>query len=64
MLCGFRIKDIICQIYGVVDIYWYILTWLAEEFTWLFVDVGGFGGGPDGLCCDSDLKNISRLDCS
>lgn len=37
------------------------------EFIWLFiVDVGGLGGGPDGLLllCDSDLKNISRFDCN
>lgn len=27
-------------------------------------DVGGFGGGPDGDCCESDLKNISRFDCN
>lgn len=33
------------------------------EFIWLFIVVGGLGGGPDGLCV-SDLKNISRFDCN
>lgn len=39
------------------------LTCVLDELTWLLID-GGFGGGPDGLCWESDLKNISLLACN
>lgn len=37
---------------------------LNDECTWLFTCDGGFGGGSIGLCCESDLKNISRFVCN
>lgn len=48
---------------------WNLNVWshtcaLNDECTWLFTCDGGFGGGSIGLCCESDLKNISRFVCN
>lgn len=52
-------------LFNKIECWWLTLTCVLDALTWLLFDgFGGFGGGPDGLCWESDLKNISLLACN